>query len=482
MSRRRDELLASGGAAALTESRGIVLPIVVVATTILLALLAWVGWGPLPVQSAQLTAGAADASADATGDADPAGAATDAAGGAGDLAATAVAATADTATADTTAETDAALAWPSTGASAFTLRTVGDVPDAERVERTVTHGDQQACSIASVTKLVTVLRVLDRLPLAAGEEGPTITLTQADADLEQSYIAQNGSTMPVTVGQTLTERQLLELILLRSSNNHTVTFVNWGFGSVDEYLASTPAWLAEHGLDGMTIADPTGIDENNRATPQQIVHLGELALANPAVREIAALQMADVPGIGQITNHNTLVGHDGVDGLKTGSLATVFNLAWSAHFDVDGVAFELVGASLGSTNGHSTLQPEVGRLIASIKAAISGVDVTVAGASAGTLTTEWGATSEVRAAATVHVLTWRGTPVTTAFVGGSVDADADAGAQVGTASVLIAGQQVGTAPLLLAEAIPDPGLAWRATHVDQLVAPTWALVTGRTGA
>ncbi|KAB1657472.1 D-alanyl-D-alanine carboxypeptidase family protein [Pseudoclavibacter sp. CFCC 11306] len=466
MTRRRSELLAQGGAAALRPARGIGWPITVVVASILLALSAWVAWGPLPVQSASIAF--ADTSLQQT-DAGAETADTAAAGGG------AVAA------ADDAQPAAAQLAWPSTGAGAFVLRSLGDQPAASQVSVSLTHGEQKAYSIASVTKLVTALRVLDRRPLQVGDQGPSITMTQADEDLMKSYVEQNGSVEPVTVGASLSQFQVLELSLLPSSNNYTTTLATWAFGSVDDYLESTPAWLEANGLGGMTIADPTGIDERNQATPEQIVHLGELALANPVVRQIVSTSTADIPGVGEIKNHNSLLGQQGVDGLKTGSLANVFNLAYSAHFTVDGVPFELIGAALGSTEDHAKLQPEIGQLIQSIRQSIISRDVLVAGESAGTLTTSWGASTDAQSAATVHVLSWRGTPVTGRFVGASVQAGARAGSQVGTVLIERAGEQVGSAPLLISQSIDDPGLDWRIANIGLLPGPAWSMITGQTG-
>jgi D-alanyl-D-alanine carboxypeptidase len=69
--------------------------------------------------------------------------------------------------------------------------------------------NQHPAPIASVAKVMTAYVVLRNHPLAQGEDGPTISLTEADvADTERSR-RQQESIVPVAAGEEKTERHAL---------------------------------------------------------------------------------------------------------------------------------------------------------------------------------------------------------------------------------------------------------------------------------
>ena len=46
------------------------------------------------------------------------------------------------------------------------------------------------------------------------------------------------------------------------------------------------------------------------------MRLGQLALADPVVKEIVGTEQVTVPGAGEIENSNKLLGLDGIEGIK----------------------------------------------------------------------------------------------------------------------------------------------------------------------
>ena len=80
--------------------------------------------------------------------------------------------------------------------------------------------DTSARPMASISKVVTSLVVLDAKPLGANESGPVITMTQDDVDEYHRQIANNGSAEPVASGVEFTQRELLEVVLIASANNY----------------------------------------------------------------------------------------------------------------------------------------------------------------------------------------------------------------------------------------------------------------------
>ena len=86
--------------------------------------------------------------------------------------------------------------------------------------------------MASITKIVTALVVLDKHPLAVGEAGPAITMGSADVALRSHYWgAYRAKVFPVWAGLTFTERELLDLALIESAANYAGSLATWAFGS-----------------------------------------------------------------------------------------------------------------------------------------------------------------------------------------------------------------------------------------------------------
>ena len=65
--------------------------------------------------------------------------------------------------------------------------------------------------------------------------------------------------------------------------------------------------------------DPSGLAASTLSSAADQVVLGTAAMHQPALAAIAALRSAVIPVAGLVRNLNTLLGHDGIAGLKTGS-------------------------------------------------------------------------------------------------------------------------------------------------------------------
>ena len=79
--------------------------------------------------------------------------------------------------------------------------------------------DQQPAPIASLAKVMTAYLTLERYPLSGDEDGFTITVTAAQAEAVAEEADEDQSVVAVEAGERLTERQLLEALLIPSGNN-----------------------------------------------------------------------------------------------------------------------------------------------------------------------------------------------------------------------------------------------------------------------
>src|SRR5438270_13725328 len=97
--------------------------------------------------------------------------------------------------------------------------------------------NQHAAAIASLAKVMTAYLVLRDHPLALGEDGPTIRLTDADVADTDLRRRQPESVVPITAGEQLSERQALQALLLPSANNIAAVLARWDAGSPDRFVA-----------------------------------------------------------------------------------------------------------------------------------------------------------------------------------------------------------------------------------------------------
>ena len=162
--------------------------------------------------------------------------------------------------------------------------------------------------------------MLDEQPLALGEQGPEYRFTASDQARMWQLNRSGESVLPVPVGGTLSQYQLLQGLLIGSAGNYAERLTGNLYPSPAIYARAANTWLARHGVSDITIVDPSGIGQGNLATPAALLQLGELAMANPVIAEIVAQQTAEIPGAGLIKNTNPLLGDPGVVGLKTGYL------------------------------------------------------------------------------------------------------------------------------------------------------------------
>lgn len=346
-----------------------------------------------------------------------------------------------------------ALDLPSYGGSAI---------EAEGYPESLTTGGSTAeRPIASISKVVTALVVLEKKPLAGGD-GPKITFTAQQHALYATYLAQDGEVAPMNVGDSLTERQVLEVALIKSANNYAGTLALWAFGSNEAYAKAASTYLAAHGLTHTTVDEPTGLDFKNRSTPTDLIALGRLALADPDISEIVGTKATTVPGVGMITNSNQLLGLDSVVGIKTGTLNGYgANLLFATRQKVDGHEVTLIGAVLGGKD-HDTIDADIQKMLAQVTARFHTVDAVASGSVYGSYATPWGATAHASTAKSVSRLVYGD-----AKVSGSVQLD-DIGAEkkgvrVGSLRVIIGGATT-TVPLVLDEAVPEPDAWWRITN------------------
>jgi D-alanyl-D-alanine carboxypeptidase (penicillin-binding protein 5/6) len=353
-------------------------------------------------------------------------------------------------------ETAAELTWPAYGASA--IGAVG-YPGV-----LASGGSSESLPMASITKVITSLVVLEAKPLGPGESGEQIRFTATDQALIGHYQRLGGGTKPVWSGLTLSQRQVLDFTLITSANNYAASLADWAFGSNDAFVAAATSWLQRNGMPDTRVVEPTGIDPTNVSTTTDLIQLGKLAIADPVIAEIVATSSTTIPGFEELENSNKLLGELGVDGIKTGRLDQS-NLLFSADLPVGDQTVQLVGVVMGGEDPDA-VRESVRSLLASATSGFVELEVVRAGAPFADYVTPWGQQASAVADETYTVVTWRGTPVSYNVAVDEVR-HAAAGDRVGRLAV-----QVGTTyvsvPLVLDSSISPPDALWRLTNPAEL--------------
>jgi serine-type D-Ala-D-Ala carboxypeptidase (penicillin-binding protein 5/6) len=227
--------------------------------------------------------------------------------------------------------------------------------------------DQHAAPIASVAKVMTAYLVLRDHPLRLGEDGPTITLTDADVVDTDRRAGQGESVVPIAAGEQLTELQALQALLLPSANNIAAVLARWDAGSAESFVARMNAAARSLGMTHTRYTDPSGYDDATVSTAADQVRIVDRAMRLPVFASIVATQSATLPVAGAVHNTNTLLGHDGFVGVKTGSTAAAGGcFAFRAVRWIDGERTMITGVVLG--------QPGSDQVAAGLAAADAMVD------------------------------------------------------------------------------------------------------------
>jgi len=215
--------------------------------------------------------------------------------------------------------------------------------------------NQHPAAIASVAKVMTAYLVLRDHPLAPGQDGPTITLTDADVADTDRRRRQQESVVPIAAGEQLTERQALQALLLPSANNIAAVLARWDAGSPDRFVARMNATARALGMTHTRYTDPSGYDDATVSTAADQVRIVDQAMRLPVFASIVATPSATLPVAGTVHNTNTLLGYDGFVGVKTGSTAAAGGcFAFRAIRAIDGKRTTITGVVLGQP-GHDQI-------------------------------------------------------------------------------------------------------------------------------
>lgn len=356
----------------------------------------------------------------------------------------------------TQAASPVSLPWPEYGESAIGAAGYGVL---------ASHGDQKPLPTASIAKVITALVVLRQRPLHPGQQGPTITLTQADVDSYREFVAKDGSVVGVALGEQISEYQALQALLLPSANNMAETLARWAFGSIDAFNAYANEYAKELGLTSVHMTDPSGYDNDTVASARDLTVMGNLAMLNPVFAEIVAQASATIPVEGTIYNYNAMLGKGDNVGIKTGNNdgdRGAFLFAVKKQVGNSNVI--IVGTIMGGPDLPTVLR-DSGPLGNAAAQNFKQTTFVRAGQIIGSYQTPDQGTVTAVAAQDVQFTTWNGHGFATTAHLNPLSGATKTSKAVGTITVTDTTNNISTtAPVVLSRPINTPNWRWRLLH------------------
>ncbi len=204
------------------------------------------------------------------------------------------------------------------------------------------HNENLHLPMASTTKIMTALVALEHLALDT-----LITVTEDSVGAE-------GSSVYLTVGETLTLEDLLYALMLESANDAAETIAVATAGDISAFAVLMNRKAEELGLADTHFVNPHGLDdEAHYTTAKELALITCAALENPDFRRIVSTKRHTIPlrgdeGTRVLINHNRLLSsYEGCIGVKTGFTKKTGRCLVSAA-ERDGV--ELIAVTLGAPN------------------------------------------------------------------------------------------------------------------------------------
>src|SRR5689334_14536153 len=177
--------------------------------------------------------------------------------------------------------------------------------DAEADNPIYAKGADEVTPIASVTKLMTAMVVLDA-------RQPMDDLLEVDM---RDFDFLKGSSSRLRIGATLSRREMLRLALMSSENRAASALARYYPGGTPAFVSAMNAKAQLLGLTNTHYEDPTGLNPNNVSTAHDLARLVKAAAEYPLIREFTTTpsQYVQVEGTNQtigFNNSNPLVKND----------------------------------------------------------------------------------------------------------------------------------------------------------------------------
>jgi D-alanyl-D-alanine carboxypeptidase (penicillin-binding protein 5/6) len=347
------------------------------------------------------------------------------------------------------------LPWPATGEAAVAVPQLGVA---------LQSGPEAAVPIASLTKIMTAYLTLRDHPLAPTAQGPMLVMTAAD-QVEAFEDEEDGATnVPVQPGEELSERQLLNGLLVHSANNIADILARWDAGTLPAFVAKMNATAAALGMTHTHYADASGLDPGTAGTAGDELLVTQAAMRIPTFAAVVSQPAVTLPTVGVLNNYVSSVGTDGIVGVKSGfTQAAMGCLVLAGERTVAGHQVLVLAAVTGQP-GVNPLDVANGvdeHLLDAVASGLREVPVTTSGIRVADVTRAWSPTIvPMVAARAITLLAWPGQQPRLALTMSPVRSGAKQGARVGSLAASIGDERV-VVPVRVADSLVGPSVTWR---------------------
>lgn len=161
---------------------------------------------------------------------------------------------------------------------------VAMIVDQQSGETLFSRNSANQAPIASITKLMTAMVVLD----AGLGMDEAITITEADVD----WLRNSGSRL--RVGTTLTRQETLQLALMSSENRAAAALARTYPGGTAQFVAAMNRKAAELGMRQSHFVDSTGLHSENVSTAEDLVKMVKAGYHYELIRQFSTAESYDV--------------------------------------------------------------------------------------------------------------------------------------------------------------------------------------------
>ena len=346
------------------------------------------------------------------------------------------------------------LPWPA-GNAAIAVSGIGLIGS---------HGDNSPRPMASVAKVMTALVVVADHPLDPAQQGEVVTVTEEDFANYRRESTDGQSVVAVQVGEALTERQLLDGLLIPSGNNFADLLARWDAGSADAFVAKLNSRAAALGMKQSHFADASGFSEQTVGTPSDLVLAGEALMAVPVLAQIVGEAQVDLPVAGTSFNVDYALGSQGIVGIKTGSAPKAGAcFLFAAASKVGGRAALVVGAVMDQPTLDDAFTASE-KLIAAIVPALKLVPAVSASEAVAEYRSPWGSRTGLIAQKDISLLAWPGLILHRRLNVPAVQPPLSDGQMIGSFSAWVGSGTPQSVALATDGPLYEPGNVWRLTR------------------
>jgi D-alanyl-D-alanine carboxypeptidase (penicillin-binding protein 5/6) len=324
------------------------------------------------------------------------------------------------------------------------------VENAATGEVLLASGANRRLPIASITKLMTVLVVLDH-----AQPGDVVTVGPDASSVGES-------TVRLQPGEQLTVRDLMEAALIQSANDAANALADHvGDGDRAHFVELMNEKAQALGLRDTRFVRPDGLDvEGHYSSARDVTRLAHVAMRSPLVRDIVARRSETIAGGRRLHTWNDLLGRfPGLIGVKTGHTSAA---GWCEVAAARGRGVTIYATVLGSAT-RAGRNADLEELLAWGISRYRVVPVVEASRVYARAETPYGrpALSLVASRPLVRVARVDRALVERVVAPAAVDLPVRRGQPLGWVRVYERGRLVGSRPLVAARTIEEPSLGGR---------------------